>query len=118
MSFLEPEVEPSPPRILLIARMVASAVVIRWRATILAFILCLTIWLGLQAILLVRGAFLYLHDNFPKMNEQYKELQSIHISPTDLLAISPPITNCWRDRSLAGDCFKPCLLYTSDAADE
>ena len=105
MSFLEPEVEPSPPRALLIARMVASAVAARWRAMVLAFLLFVTIWLASQVFLFARSAYWYIHDNLPKLDESYKQIPSVHDLPTDLLTIAPPITNCWRDRALAGDCF-------------
>jgi len=105
VSFLEPEVEPSSPRAVLIARRAASAVAARWRAMVLAFLLFITVWLASQVFLFARGAFWYLHDNLPKLNESYKQIPSIHNLPTDLLANAPPITNCWRDRSLAGDCF-------------
>jgi hypothetical protein len=106
VSFVEPEVEPSAlPRVLLVAGMAVSAVVRRWRAIILWHILVLTVWLAFQMFFLARGAILYLEDNLPKLSEPYRQLPSIHIPSAKSLTVSPPITNCWRDRSLAGNCF-------------
>jgi hypothetical protein len=107
VTFLEPHVEPSPLRPLLFVGRLLLAVLARWRAIILAFILCLTLWLAVQVLLFASTSFWYLHDNLPK---------AIHIPPVSLripriglpsILPSRPITNCWRDRSLAGDCFKP-----------
>jgi hypothetical protein len=108
VSFFEPEVESSAGRRTLAAvELVASAIVARWRAIVLLFILALSIWLALQAFLLVRSAFSYLADNLPKLSELRKQLPSKQIPPKGSVTISPPpITNCWRNRSLGSDCFK------------
>ena len=108
VSFFEPEVESATARRTLAAvERVASAIVARWRAIILLFILVSSIWLALQAFLLVRSAFSYLADNLPKLSELRKQLQSNRISPKGSVTISPsPITNCWRNRSLGSNCFK------------
>jgi hypothetical protein len=108
VSFVEQEVESSPLRpILLIARAVLAAILARWRAIILLFFLLLAIWLAFQVFLLARNVFLYVNDGLTKLTEQYKQLPSVHIPPMDISKNSPPrpISNCWRDRSLAGDCF-------------
>jgi hypothetical protein len=108
VSFFEPEVESSAARRTLAAvELVASAIVVRWRAIILLFILVSSIWLALQAFLLVRSAFSYVVDNLPKLSELRKQLPSNRIPPQGSVASSPPpITNCWRNRSLGSDCFK------------
>jgi hypothetical protein len=108
MSLLEPEVERSPlRRVPLIAETLGAAVVARWRGIILLFILFLAIWLAIQTFLGVRNAFSYLRDNLPTLNEFHKQLPSVRVPPTDSRAISPPpISHCWRDRSLGSDCFK------------
>jgi len=108
VSFFEPEVESATARRTLAAvESVASAIVARWRAITLLFIFFLAIWLALQAFLLVRSAFSYVVDNLPKLSELRKKLPSNSSPPQGSVTISPsPITNCWRDRSLGGDCFK------------
>jgi hypothetical protein len=108
VSFVEQEVETSPLRpILLIAGAVLAAVLARWRAIILLLFLLLAIWLALQVFLLARSAFLFVHDGLANLTEQYKQLPSVHIPSMDFSKHLPsrPVTNCWRDRSLAGDCF-------------
>jgi len=119
VSFFEPEAESTAARRTLAAvESVASAIVARWRAIILLFILILSIWLALQAFLLVRSAFSYVVDNLPKLSDLRKKLPSNPVSPNQIppnqippkssVATSPrPITNCWRNRSLGSDCFKP-----------
>jgi hypothetical protein len=108
VSFFEPEVESSAGRRTLAAvELVASGIVKRWRAITLLFILVLSIWLALQAFLLVRSAFSYVVDNLPKLSELRKQLPSNRIPPQGSATISPPsITTCWRNRSLGSDCFK------------
>jgi hypothetical protein len=109
VSFVEQEVESSPLRpILLIAGAVLAVVLARWRAIILMLFLLLASWMAFQVFLLARGAFLYVNDGLTKLTEQYQQLPSVHVPPTGSATISPsrPITNCWRDRSLGGDCFK------------
>jgi hypothetical protein len=108
MSLLEPEFERSPLRqVPVVAETLGSAVAARWRGIVLLFILFLTVWLAMQAFLGVRRALSYLRDNLPTMNELHKPLPSAEIPPTGARSISPPpITNCWRDRSLGSDCFK------------
>jgi hypothetical protein len=108
VSFFEPEVESSAARRILAAvELVASAIVTRWRAIVLLFILVSSIWLALQVFLLVRSAVSYVVDNLPKLSEIRKQLPSNLIPPKGSVAISrPPITNCWRNRSLGSDCFK------------
>jgi hypothetical protein len=108
VSFVEQEVESSPLRpILLIAGAVLAAVLARWRAIILMLVLLLTVWLAFQVLLLARSAFMFVNDGLTRLTEQYKQLPSVHAPSIDLSTISPsrPTTNCWRDRSLAGDCF-------------
>jgi hypothetical protein len=108
VSFFEPEVESSVARRTLAAvELVASAIIARWRAIILLFILFLSIWLAVQAFLLVRSGFSYLADHLPKLSELRKQLPSNRTSPTGSVTSPPaPITNCWRNRSLGSDCFK------------
>jgi hypothetical protein len=108
VSFFEPEVESSAGRRTLAAvELVASAIISRWRAITLLFILVLSIWLALQAFLLVRSAFSYVVDNLPKLSELRKQLPSNRMPPKAAVTISPsPVTNCWRNRSLGSDCFK------------
>ena len=108
MSLLEPEFERSPlRRVPQVADTLGSAVVARWRGIVLLFILFLTIWLAMQVFLGVRRALSYLRDDLPTVNELHKQLPSVDVPPTGARAIlPPPITNCWRDRSLGSDCFK------------
>jgi hypothetical protein len=109
VSFIEPEVETSPlRRSLAAAEVVALTILARWRAIVLLFILVLSIWLALQVVLIVSSAVAYLGDVLPKRIEELKQPPSNQIPPKKgFAAISPPpITNCWRDRSLGGDCFK------------
>jgi hypothetical protein len=99
MSFLESEAEISPLRQVLLAA--SSAIVARWRAVVLTFILISTIWLAFQAFLAASGAYVYLRDNVPKLSDLRLQATA---SPK---VFSVPITNCWRNRSLAaGDCFE------------
>src|SRR5215470_5495894 len=82
VSFFEPEVESSAARSTLAAvELVASAIIARWRAIILLFILVLSIWLAVEAFLLVRSAVSYLVDNLPKLSELRKQLPSNRVSP-------------------------------------
>jgi hypothetical protein len=102
VSLLEPKVEASPLRSMLrIATLLAAAILARWRGIILAFILFLTVWIAIQVFLLIRSASNYLYDNAPNW--------VAHHAPKELPLISPsgPVTTCWRDRSVTGDCFKP-----------
>jgi len=108
VSFVEEEVESSPLRpVLLIAGAVLAAVLVRWRAIILMLFLLLAIWVAFQLFLLARSTFLFLNDGLTRLAEQYKQLPSVPTPSIDFSTISPsrPVTNCWRDRSLAGDCF-------------
>jgi hypothetical protein len=108
MSLLDPEFERSPlQRVPQVADTLGSAVVARWRGIVLLFILFFTIWLAIQVFFGVRYALSYLGDNLPTLNEIHKQLPSVDVPPTGARAIlPPPITNCWRDRSLGSDCFK------------
>ena len=108
VSFIEPEVESQAARRTLAAvELVALAIVARWRAIILLFLLVLSIWLAVQAFLLLGSGFSYVVDNLPKLSELRKHLPSNPIPPKGSATISPsPITNCWRNRSLGSDCFK------------
>jgi hypothetical protein len=109
MSFQESGTELSPLRqVLLVAEMLSSRIVARWRAIVLTFVLTSAIWLSFQVFLAARDAYVYLRDNSPKLSDL--QLQT-SVSPR-LLSVSPrafsaPITDCWRDRSLAAsDCFE------------
>lgn len=97
MSFLEPEVESSPWRDALLL------VEARWRGIVLSFILTLTLWLAVQAFVALHDAYVYISQSVPKLNDlsgQILPKVSTDITP-------PPITSCWRDRSLSReDCFK------------
>jgi hypothetical protein len=109
VSFVEQEAESSPLRpILLVAGVVLAVVLARWRAIVLMLFLLLASWIAFQVFLLARGTILYVNDGLTNLTEQYQQLPSVHVPPTGSATISPaqPITNCWRDRSLAGDCFK------------
>jgi hypothetical protein len=108
MSLLDPEFERSPlQRVPQVADTLGSAVAARWRGIVLLFILFLTIWLAMQVFFGVRRAFSYLRENLPTLNELHKQVPSVDVPPTGARAIlPPPITNCWRDRSLGSDCFK------------
>ena len=104
MSFQESETELSPLR--QVAEMLSSAIVTRWRAIVLTFILISAVWLALQVFLTARDAYAYLRDSVQKLSDL--QLQA----PPRVLSVSPgvfsvPMTDCWRDRSLAaGDCFE------------
>jgi hypothetical protein len=107
--FVEPEVEPSTLQRFLYGAEIALAVIAaRWRGIILLFLLVLALWFAVQVVLAVRGAILYVQDNIPKYwSELHKELPSIHVPRIGSPRVSLPITNCWRDRSVAGgDCFR------------
>jgi hypothetical protein len=109
VSFVEPEVEPSTmERILYGAETALKVIAIRWRGVILSFLLALTLWFAVQVVLAVRGAILYVQDNIPKYwSELHQELPAIHFPRIRSPRASLPITNCWRDRSVAGgDCFR------------
>jgi hypothetical protein len=99
MSFYESEPELSPPRQVLLAA--SSAIVAHWRGVVLTFILVSAIWLAFQVFLAARDASVQLRDNVPKLSELQRPAVA---SPRTFLV---PISNCWRDRSLAaGDCFE------------
>lgn len=102
MSFVEPLDEPSPLRRALSATEVASSVIAaRWRAIVLLFILGAAVWLVLEAFFALHDAYVSVRENVPQLNEI-----SSRITPKFSLS-PPPITSCWRDRSLAaGECFK------------
>jgi len=108
VSFIEPEVESQAGRRILAAvEAVASAIVARWRAIILLFILFLSIWLAVQVVAFARSAISYIGEHVPKISERWKQPPSNRVPPKGSVTISPsPITNCWRNRSLGGDCFK------------
>jgi len=108
VSFFEPEVESQTGRRILAAvGLVAAAIIARWRAIILLFILVLTIWLAIQAFVLLRSAFSYVLDNLPKASALWKQLPSGRSPPQSSVTIpSSPTTICWRNRSLGKDCFK------------
>jgi hypothetical protein len=108
MSFQESETELSPPRrVLLAAEALSSAIVARWRVVVLTFILISAIWLAFQVFVIAREAYLYLRDNVPKLSDlQFQATTSPRVWSVSPGVSSVPITNCWRDRSLAvGDCF-------------
>jgi hypothetical protein len=108
-SFVEPEVEPSTlERILYGAGVAFTVIAARWRAVILLFLLLLALWFAVQVVLAVRGAILYVQDNIPKnWSELHREFPAIHLPQIRSPRVLPPITNCWRDRSVAaGDCFR------------
>lgn len=105
VSFVEPVVEPSPFRRALDAtEAVSSVITARWRAIVLLFILSAAIWLVLQAFVVVRDAYVSVRESVPKLNEISSEIAP-KFSPKFSLS-PPPVTTCWRDRSLTGDCFK------------
>lgn len=111
--FVESDAEPSPlGRALVALEILALAIVARWRAIILVFILFVAIWLAVQAFSAMHDAYVYLGNSVPKLNGLTGQ-----ISPKISAKISaPPITNCWRDRSLlAGDCFKAGGAQSSSA---
>lgn len=102
MSFVEPVDEPSPLRRALNATEGASsAIAARWRAIVLLFILAAAVWLVLEAFFAVHDAYVSVRENVPQLSELSNRITpKVSLSP-------PPITNCWRDRSLAaGECFK------------
>jgi hypothetical protein len=102
VSFVEPFDEPSPLRRALNATEVASSLIAaRWRAIVLLFILGAAVWLVLEAFFALHDAYVSVRENVPQLNEI-----SSRIAPKFSLS-PPPITNCWRDRSLAaGECFR------------
>lgn len=115
MSLLEPPVEQAPLRrffigvgaaalaVVTFVGLVATAFARRWRGILLAHIFFLTLWLALQVFLFARDAYAYLRERVPVW---YGGISYPSIS-APRLSSSVPTTNCWRDRSLDGDCFKP-----------
>src|SRR5262245_27221185 len=104
VSFIEPEGESQAGRrILAGVEAVASAIIARWRPIILLFILFLSIWLAVQAVVLVRSGISYIVENAPKLSERWKQPPSnpvppkgsVPVPPKGAITISPPITNCW-----------------------
>jgi hypothetical protein len=107
--FVEPEVGPSTlQRLLYGAEITLAVIAARWRGVILLFLLLLALWFAVQVVLAVRGAILYVQDNIPKnWSELHREFPAIHFPQIRSPKVLPPITNCWRDRSVAaGDCFR------------
>jgi hypothetical protein len=99
---VEPFDEPSSLRRALNATETASSVIAaRWRAIVLLFILGAAVWLVLEAFFAVHDAYVSVRESVPRLNQISSEIApKFSLSP-------PPITNCWRDRSLAaGECFK------------
>jgi hypothetical protein len=122
VSLLEPPVEQEPLRrfftgigaaalaVVTFIGLVATAFASRWRGILLAHIFFLTLWLALQVFLYAREAYAYLRDNIPTWFSQVTHLQAPSTSTTpaaNVASSKPVVTNCWRDRSLDGDCFKP-----------
>ena len=105
MSFLEPEVESSPFRDALLL------VEARWRGIVLSFILILALWLVVQAFVTLHDAYVYVGQyvgqNVPKLNDLSEEILPKYPTQSPTHMTPPPITSCWRDRSLSGDdCFR------------
>jgi hypothetical protein len=123
VSLLEPPVEPAPlSRFLIFVGAVALAVVTfvgvvgraiaaRWRGILLTHIFFLTLWLALQVFLFAKDAVAYLGEHVPIWFSRVEVGSSPSTSsspPTSSAKPSPSrpvVTNCWRDRSLDGDCF-------------
>ena len=75
----------------------------RWRGIILAFVLFVAIWLAVQAVAAVYRGYAYLRDHAPGWPDFTREIPLPSARGPSL----PPLSNCWRDRSLAaGSCFK------------
>jgi hypothetical protein len=118
MSFVQPDLEPTPFRRALRGMGIWSSVLVgHWRAVVLVFLLVLTVWLGIQVVSVARIAFVFLHDNL-QLNERYKQFLPISprppagaptgaATPASPPEVRPRTTICWRDRSLGSDCFKP-----------
>ena len=80
----------------------ARAIAARWRGILLTHIFFLTLWLAIQVFSFAKDAFAYLRDNVPTL------LGKVEAPSASLPKVSfskPLTTNCWRDRSLNGDCF-------------
>ena len=75
----------------------------RWRAIILIFVLFVAIWLAVQAVVAVYRGYVFLRDNAPNWRELTRE---IPLPAPPALAL-PPLSHCWRDRTLpVSSCFK------------
>ena len=134
MSFVEQQAEPTPMRRLLtvtavvasavvtVAAVVGSTVAARWRGIILTHILVVTIWLAIQVFVFASNAFGYLYTTASVWIEKISRLpespirESLNRGRSPRLVSSAPMssaptTNCWRDRSLEGDCFRRAEYY-------
>ena len=104
MSFQVTDDEPTPLRRAMRAVDDGSREVVkRWRAIILIFVLLVAIWLAVQAVLAVYRGYVFLRDNGPRWRELAHEIPLPAHRPVPL----PPLSHCWRDRTLSPDsCFK------------
>jgi hypothetical protein len=104
VSFQVTDDEPTPLRRAMRAVDDGSREVVkRWRAIILIFVLLVAIWLAVQAVLAVYRGYVFLRDNAPRWRELAHEVPL----PARPAVPLPPLSHCWRDRSLPpGSCFK------------
>jgi hypothetical protein len=81
---------------------VARAIAARWRGILLTHIFFLTLWLAIQVFSFAKDAFAYIRDNVPTWFSKVE----VPSAPLPKVSSSKPLTNnCWRDRSLDGNCF-------------
>jgi hypothetical protein len=133
VSLLEPSAEPSllsrffvtigaiVLAVVTFVGVVARAIAARWRGILLAHIFFLTVWLAIQVFSFAKDAFAYLRDNIPtwvgKIEAPSSLLPYTSSSPNtsssantssslpQVSSVKPLTNNCWRDRSLDGNCF-------------
>lgn len=118
MSVVEQPGEPPPLRqlwlvigaavlaVVTFAGVVGRTIATRWRGIVLTHIFFLTLWLALQVFLFTKDGFVYLQKNIPLWFQKMPQLPAPSaLIPSLKVPPSGPPTNCWRDRSLDGNCF-------------
>jgi hypothetical protein len=84
-------------------RPVALAIAARWRGITLSLIFFFTLWLAIRVLSLASDALRYIRDETPTWTDLHPLPGAM---PPRGFSSSPPATQCWRDRSVSGDCFK------------
>jgi len=107
--------QPGEPRLsdraLLFGGAVAAAIGVvilwlagRWRGLILLHLFFLTLWLAIQVFTAAGGAYTFLYNQVQRGVGYFRHIHYVKV-PFPRLPHAKPAVNCWRDRSLDGDCF-------------